>query len=247
MSSASPLLIVQMGSPPDELRRELGEQSAWFHTALGDQAKNIIVVRPDLQEELPDESEFSAAVITGSWAMVTDHDDWSDRTSAWAKGLIESGKPLLGVCYGHQLMADVMGGVVDYHPDGRELGTLPITLNAQGVKDPFFGQLPRVFNAHLTHMQSVLTPPPGVQALGSSSHDAYQILRYGPNVFSVQFHPEFNVEILQACIAKRDAVLEEEGFDLPTLRLGIKETPFARQVLLKFASMYWGSPDLASP
>lgn len=246
MSQAPPLLIVQMGSPSGVLRHQLGEQSDWFRAALQDQTQNIIVVRPDLQEDLPDESDFSAAVITGSWSMVTDHDDWSDRTGAWAKGLIESGKPLLGVCYGHQLMADVMGGVVDYHPDGRELGTLPITLNARGQADPFFGQLPRVFNAHLTHMQSVLTPPPGAQALGSSAHDAYQILRYGPNALSVQFHPEFTVQILQAIVDARETVLGEEGIDVSELRSGIKEAPFARQILLMFARLYEDGRSLVS-
>lgn len=240
MSSRLPLLIVQMGSPPDDLRKQFGEQSAWFRAALGDAAHRISVAHPDLGEELPDLSEFSAAVITGSWAMVTDRADWSERTGRWTKGLIESGKPLLGVCYGHQLMADVMGGVVDYHPDGRELGTLPITLNARGRDDPWTGGLPPVFSAHLTHAQTVLVPPPGAQLLGSSAHDPHQILRYGPNILSVQFHPEFSEDLLNACVAKRETVLATEGVDLDDLRSSIEETPYARQILLGFASKYAG-------
>src|SRR3546814_19365343 len=104
-------------------------------------------------------------------------------------------------------MADVMGGTVGYHPDGRELGTLPVTLNARGCDDPWTGRLPPVFNAHLTHAQTVLVPPPGAQLLGSSEHDPHQILRYGSNTLSVQFHPAFSKELLSACVAKRQTVL----------------------------------------
>lgn len=238
MPSRLPLLIVQMGSPPDDMRRQFGEQSAWFRAALGDTAPSISVAHPDQGEALPDPSTFSAAVITGSWSMVTDREDWSERTGRWTKGLIEAGKPLLGVCYGHQLMADVMGGVTDYHPDGRELGTLPITLNARGRDDPWLGNLPSVFSAHLTHAQTVLAPPPGAQLLGSSAHDPHQVLRYGPNVLSVQFHPEFSEELLNACVDKRETVLVTEGVDLDELRSSIEDTPYARQVLLEFVSRY---------
>lgn len=240
MSSRLPFLIVQMGSPPDDLRDQFGDQSDWFRAALGDTVHSISVVHPDLGERLPDVSMFCAAVITGSWSMVTDRADWSERTGRWAKGLIESDKPLLGVCYGHQLMADVMGGVTDYHPDGRELGTLPVTLNARGRSDPWTGGLPPVFSAHLTHAQTVLVPPPRAQLLGSSMHDPHQILRYGPNVLSVQFHPEFSEDLLNACVAKRETVLATEGVDLDELRSGIAQTPYARQILLQFASRYSG-------
>jgi GMP synthase (glutamine-hydrolysing) len=238
MSSPLPFLIVQMGTPPDALRHSLGEQSDWFRTAVGAAAPRIEVVRPDLGEALPGASAFSAAVITGSWSMVTDREEWSERTGRWAKGLVESDKPLLGVCYGHQLMADVMGGVVDYHPGGREMGTLPIVLNGSAQDDPWIGALPPTFRAHLTHSQAVLTPPLGTRVLGSSAHDPNQILRYGANVLSVQFHPEFNEDILTACVATREEVLLNEGVDLAGLKAGIEETPFARRILVQFAQRY---------
>src|SRR3546814_17526532 len=105
--------------------------------------------------------------------MVTDRADWSERTGRWAKRLIELDKPLLGVCYGHQLMAVVMGGTVGYPPDGRELGTLPVTLNARGCDEPWTGRLPPVFNGHLPDAQPVWVPPPGAQEQASSVHEPH--------------------------------------------------------------------------
>lgn len=246
MPATPPLLIVQMGTPPADLRTLLGEQSSWFAAALGEYAKNLRVVRPYLQEALPQESEFSAAIITGSWAMVTDKEDWSVRTTAWAKGLILSGKPLLGVCYGHQLMADAMGGAVGYMPTGRELGTLSVALNESGRADPLFSGLPKAFRAHLTHEQAVLALPPDAKLLGGSVQDPNQILRYGPNAVSIQFHPEFDADILRACIVKREAALVREGVDVATLTSGVVDTPFARQVLLQFVEMYCAANDFAT-
>lgn len=240
MSSVAPLLIVQMGTPPEAMRRALGDQSSWFIQALGDGAPPVRVVRPYLGEALPAPAAFCAAIVTGSWAMVTDRTPWSERTGAWARDLIAGDKPLLGVCYGHQLMADVMGGVVADDPGGREMGTLPVTLSDQGRADPFFGRLPSVFQADLTHVQSVLVPPAGAQVLASSAHDAFVALRYGSHAISVQFHPEFSARILDECVRRRADKLRAEGFDVPRMRAEIAATPVARQVLTRFVEQYAG-------
>lgn len=88
--------------------------------------------------------------------------------------------PLMGVCYGHQLMAHALGGVVDYHPDGREMGSLEIEQHAVAALDPWLAGCPPLFHAHLTHLQTILRLPAGAKALARSAHDPHQIVRYGP-------------------------------------------------------------------
>lgn len=102
------------------------------------------------------------------------------------------------------------------------------------------------YRAHLTHEQAVLSLPPGAELLGGSGQDPNVILRYGPNAMSVQFHPEFDANILRACIAKRETTLVDEGVDVAALKSNIVETPFARQVLLQFVETYCASSDFAA-
>ena len=231
MMSSKPVVVIQMGLPPEALRLSQGEPGAWFTRALALEPGAVRVVHPDVGEALPEPDSFSVAIITGSWAMVTDHLDWSDRTAAWARSLILADKPLLGVCYGHQLMASAMGGVVDYNPKGRELGTFPVTLTAAGRQDPLVGDLPSPFMAHLSHSQSVLSAPASAVVLAGTAHDPHQILRYGPHVLSFQFHPEFTPAILRICMEGH----RKEG-SAAAVAGEIPDTPLTRGLLRKFVA-----------
>ena len=125
--------------------------------------------------------------------------------------MVAADRALLGVCYGHQLMAHALGGMVDYHPLGREVGCHQVVLAAAAKNDDFFADMPEQFGAYLTHEQSVLVPPPGATVLARSDHDAHQILRYGPKALSMQFHPEFTAQLMAACIQRRAELLAAEG------------------------------------
>ncbi|MEA4681949.1 glutamine amidotransferase, partial [Klebsiella pneumoniae] len=153
------------------------------------------------------------AVLTGSWAMVTDRLAWSERTADWIRQAVAIDMPLFGVCYGHQLMAHALGGEVAYHPGGRESGSQTITLSPWGVDDPLLSGLPATFPAHLSHLQTVTRLPEGATVLAASAHDPHQIVRYGPHAVSTQFHPEFTAPIARSLIRHREAVLQAEGID----------------------------------
>src|SRR5690606_38861481 len=107
------------------------------------------------------------------------------------------GQRVLGVCYGHQLLAHALGGRVDDHPAGREVGTVELELDAAGEGDALFGATPAKFRAHATHRQSVLELPPGATVLARSAHDPHHAVRYAPTAWGLQFHPEFSVGIMR--------------------------------------------------
>ncbi|MEZ0582649.1 glutamine amidotransferase [Erwinia sp. STN24] len=197
--NALPFAIIQFETPPAGVMARVGEQQHWFIAAAGLQPDAWLIVRPDLGEALPDPALLSGAILSGSWAMVTDHAEWSERTAAWIRSAMDHQLPLLGVCYGHQLMAYALGGKVGDNPRGWEGGVQQITRHEEGAEDALLGALPGQFSAWLSHRQSVLRPPTGARVLASSVMDPCQIVRYSPQALSVQFHPEFTAAIMAAC------------------------------------------------
>lgn len=230
--------ILQAGDPPADVVQRFGSQGLWFTQALGPLAVDAQIWRVDQDPALPPANCPDPVIITGSWCMVTDRLGWSEALAAWIRLRLQAQAPLLGICYGHQLMAHALGGIVDYHPQGRELGCLPVTLANQAIDHPVLSNLPTQFDALLTHQQSVLTVPDGVQVLAGSEQEPHQILRFGPAQWSVQFHPEFCGELLRYCIERNGPALNTEGYDVPALLAGVDDTPAARQLLWNFVSAY---------
>lgn len=234
----SPLLLVQVGTPPDEVRHSHGDLPDWFCRALERPRDSVEVVRVFDGDALPAPDAKRVAVITGAWSMVTDLLPWSEATAQWIRDAMTVEMPLFGVCYGHQLMAHALGGRVDYHPQGREFGCKPITLLPAAASDALFDDCPPTFAAHLAHEQSVIELPPDAQVLAFSDHDRHQIVRYGPNAMSTQFHPEFSTAVSAALITRRADDLRADGNDPDEMLLALEDTRHAVQLLRRFVESF---------
>ena len=220
------ILIVETGMPPGDIPQRCGSTAQWFLDALNEIGKRGDIVRPYLGEALPVPTSVSGAIITGSWSMVTDHEELSEKTAEWIRQVLVFDIPLFGVCYGHQLMAYALGGEVGENPEGGEKGTFTITLTEKGRNNLLLDGFPLQFPAYLFHEQSVLTPPSGCDVLGFSEKDPDQIVRYGNSAFSVQFHPEFTADILSAAC--------ETGKVIPHDGTVANETVWSRRLLHNF-------------
>jgi len=140
--------------------------------------------------------DVSSIIITGSPSMVTSFEPWSISTSKWIKNIAKKNIPILGICYGHQLLAQTFGGTVDFHELGEEKGEVEIELTEAGKKDPLLGVLPAHFLAYASHSQTVTKLPENAIVLAKNNFEPFHAVAYGPKIWGVQFHPECNDQFL---------------------------------------------------
>jgi len=154
--------------------------------------------------------------------------------AAWVPLIVDAGIPVLGICFGHQLLAHAFGGKVDFNGKGREIGTVDINVNSSGKNDILFGSIPLRFPANVSHKQSVLTLPDGAVSLAYNGHDSNHAFRLGRCAWGVQFHPEFSAAAMSGMIREQTGDLKAEGFDVEALIRDVKETPEAYALLASF-------------
>lgn len=232
-----PLLIAKTGQTLNECAARCGDFEDWFLRGMGLEPSEVRVVHAHLGEPLPPPQAVSGIVITGSHAMVTDRAPWSEALAGWLAEAVPEGLPVLGVCYGHQLLAHALGGEVDYHPQGPEVGTVPVRLTPAAGGDPLLGRLPEAFYAHATHAQSVLRLPPGAVHLAGNDYEPHHAFRVGERAWGVQFHPEFDTRIMHAYVEVRATKCEKAHRDWAAIRATVRETPESAALLRHFASL----------
>lgn len=153
------------------------------------------------------------------------------RVEAYLRQAVDARVPTLGVCFGHQLLTQALGGRVERNPNGREIGT--VSLELAGDAELFGHTEP--FAVNMTHVDSAVELPAGARVLGRTALEPHAAVKFAQNVYGVQYHPELDGESIRLYIAARESVLEREGFDVPALERTARDTPEAASVVRRFA------------
>jgi GMP synthase (glutamine-hydrolysing) len=230
----SKFYIIKAGTTFPEVSRIHGDFDLWTINAMGISPDDAIVIDIQKNEPLPVPQKCRGVVITGSHAMVTDHLPWSDRILEWIPGIIKEKIPFFGICYGHQLLAEAMGGHVGFHPGGKEIGTVDIVLSPAGSRDPLFKAMPGHFPVHVTHSQCVIGLPPGAVLLARNDFEPCHAFRLGSCAWGVQFHPEYNIDIMNGYIIQQSDELKTYGRNIDYIMAAVKETPEAADLMKRF-------------
>jgi len=170
-------------------RRELDADLVEFHCPSGD---------------LPETVQFDACVVTGSRASVYWDEPWIQELKAYVGDAIDAGVPMLGVCYGHQLLADVLGGSVEAM-DEYEIGYRTVEHDGE---TPLLAGVDEEFTVFTTHSDHVAEAPPGAEVFARNEYGIHGF-RKG-DVFAVQFHPEYDAETAESVTESKDDQLSAD-------------------------------------
>ncbi|MCD0505195.1 glutamine amidotransferase [Bordetella petrii] len=236
-SPALPVLILHTGDPDSILRQSHGDYAQMLRHAAGLEPEAVHVVRAFDGETPLAPAAYRAALVTGSPAMVTDREPWSEQAANWLRQAAGLGLPMFGVCYGHQLLAHALGGKVGYNALGRELGTQAIECLPAAAGDALMAGLPVTFPAQLLHAQTVTQLPEGAVTLARSALDAHQLVRLAPRIYSSQFHPEFGPEFMRDHLLRYETDYAREGLDAAALADALGPTPTAASLLRRFLAL----------
>ena len=161
-------------------------------------------------------SDFDGLVISGSGLHAYDHRFEVTNQIDLLKQFSETGKPILGSCWGLQIAAIAGGGSVEKSPNGREIGIArKVWLTDAGKTHPYFKNKPQVFDAPCIHYDEVSALPTGSAILCSNSHSDIQgaVIPLGKSeVWAVQYHPEFDLEQLLGLYKLYAKDMVQQGF-----------------------------------
>ncbi len=237
--AAGPIVLIRTGVPIPSTRARVGDYSLWFQRAL-DEPVGVVDLR-DPEEQVPEDA--AAFIFMGSPQAVFDPHPWLPRALDLARGVLASGRPALGVCFGHQLFAAAAGGLVARNERGVEVGTIEVELSEAAADDPLLrGFGPRV-RVNASHDDAVVRLPAGAAApavLGRTALDAHQILRWGERAWSVQFHPEMTALETRLAVAWRSSRLASEGQDPEAVATAVSDTPDGLALLRRFVEIVRG-------
>jgi GMP synthase (glutamine-hydrolysing) len=232
MAGMRPLGVLVTGDPVENVARKRGSFVDLIRGTLGARPGLAVEVLDARSEPLARLGEFSALVITGSPESVTSRAPWILEAERAVASLARAGLPTLGICFGHQLLAQALGGNVEKNPNGREIGTVAVELLEP---DPLFEGAPTPLLANMSHRDSATTLPPGARVLARTKLEPNAAVRFLPRAWGVQFHPEFDGDVMRGYIDARRRVLAEEGIDADGL--GASDAPGAAGLLRRFVEL----------
>lgn len=178
--------LLQTGRFPEEMLDQYGDYNNMFERFLAGRALDMVTYAV-LDGVLPDRvDEAEGWLITGSRVGVYEAYDWIPPLENFIREAYAHAVPIVGICFGHQILARALGGKVEKFPGGWSIGN----------KHYSFEGFPDGIRLLAWHQDQVIEAPADATVIGSSPFCKYAALRYGDKAFSIQAHPEFTADFL---------------------------------------------------
>jgi GMP synthase-like glutamine amidotransferase len=229
--------ILETGEVAAELKGRHGDYPAMFAALLGalDPSLEFATVRVVAGDMPAAPDQADAWLVTGSRHGVYDGLPWIEPLKAFLRACLAERVPVVGVCFGHQILAEALGGRVVKSDRGWGLGVQDYELTA---RLGWMTGLPDRFAVNALHQDQVVALPEGATVLARSAHCDYAALAYGdpdrPGALTLQPHPEFGPEFMDELIALRAGTafpLEEAAEARASLGREIHAEAWARMIV----------------
>jgi GMP synthase (glutamine-hydrolysing) len=238
VDSMKKIVLIQTGQPVQQSLDQYGDFDKWFIESLQIQPEQVDVHRVFEDLRFPEDEDLAGIIISGSPSMITQNHTWSKKTKEWLKPHLDKKTPILGVCYGHQLLARLLGGTVDWNPNGREIGQVSMQLTEKAKDDKLFSEYyhsnQKTLKLYASHMQSVIYLPETINILGTTQLDSHHCFSYNNHVWGFQFHPEFNAAITRSFLKARSESIINEGLDYQGILESVEDSETGSNLLKAF-------------
>lgn len=201
MTRKTRIAILQTGRNNPNLRPDQPDYPALFRRLLGRADKKgqlDMIAVPVLENIFPASVEdFDGYLLTGSAAAVYEDHDWLAPLQDFVQQAFDRGKPLVGICFGHQLLAKALGGQVEKSSKGWGYGIRQTPWTDTGADRPALmpaglGQPDQPWLRLIySHQDQVTAMPPGARLLSGDDFCPYAAYQIGDRLLSIQGHPEF--------------------------------------------------------
>jgi GMP synthase-like glutamine amidotransferase len=217
--------ILQTGTAPQNLAQAQGDYDDRMRWLLGENENSYVTYKVEDGELPKSPDEADGWIITGSRHGAYEDHPWIAPLEDFIRALAKAQKPLVGICFGHQIIAQAMGGRVEKSSTGWIVGPQEYKL-----------QDGQTFTANAWHQDQVLEAPQGANIVAEGQGCSIAALHYPGFCLTVQPHPEFSGEYFRGLLAEKGHILPEALHQsaLGRSQAQVGYDPFARDALRAF-------------
>jgi len=195
--------IFMTGKGSDYCRENFGDYGELFRDLLQEPGTHFEIFDSEECQYPTDIAAYDAVIVTGSAADAHGDEAWIRRLEEGIRVARDANLKILGVCFGHQAVANALGGQSGRNPTGWECGIHELALAPAFHQLDYVKGIPLPLNILEIHQDHVIEPPPGAKVLASTPTTPVQMYSIGESILGIQGHPEFNNEILEELVAHR--------------------------------------------
>ncbi len=231
MSKLLKVQIIACGPGLDEITKVHGVSSEWIRNMISSKVCVSKIVRAYLGEP-PTINENTAWIIMGSRYSAYEDLDWINSLKNSICQAVDKKIPILGICFGHQILCSALGAKVFDNSAGWEIGSSRVQLTDKGKLSPLFNGFDKQFSVYQSHHDVVSHLPDNIDLLCANEYGV-QSISFSDFIYGVQFHPEFSYDVMNAYFRARTKDLKDGDFKVVDRNDGIKVVDNFINLILK--------------